>query len=129
MNSHGTNSVSGGDAAHSYGEVAALRQRAQSLRNLAAQILTSPVMDLLGLADQQTWNSPRAEACKSHLSAQIVAARQAADELAQIARRFEEQALELEYAIAQQVAALGTTAISPVPISPVPISPARKELQ
>jgi hypothetical protein len=69
-------------------------------------------MNLLGLADLQTWNSPRAEACRHQLSLQISAAQQATDELDMIARRLEEQALEIEYAIAQQAAALGATGIS-----------------
>lgn len=63
-------------------------------------------MNLLEVADLQTWNSPRAEACRNQLSAQIAAVGQATDELAQFTRRLEEQALELEYAIAQQAAVL-----------------------
>jgi hypothetical protein len=110
MTNSAEDSASGRDVVFAYGEVEALRQRAQALRNLAAQILTSPVMNLLALADLQTWNSPRAEACRAQLSAQIGAARQAADDLALVARRLEEQALELEYAIAQQAAIAGAVA-------------------
>jgi hypothetical protein len=79
-------------------ESAALRLRAQNLRGLAAQILQSPVMDLLPLADLQTWSSPRAEACRARLSFQIAQALRAVDELHLIAQRLDQQAVEIELA-------------------------------
>jgi hypothetical protein len=89
-----------------HAESAALRRRAHNLRGLAAQILQSPVMNLLPLADLQTWNSPRAEACRARLATQIASARRAADELQMIAQRLDQQALEIEQAAIAAAAAL-----------------------
>jgi hypothetical protein len=94
---------------YALGESAALRLRAHNLRALADQILQSPVVDLLPHADLQTWNSPRAEACRARLATQIAAARQAADEVRVIAQRLEQQALEIE------LAAIAAAALDPRP--------------
>jgi hypothetical protein len=89
-------------------ESAALRLRAHNLRSLAAQILQSPVMDLLPHADLTTWNSPRAEACRARLATQIAAARQAADELHLVAQRLDQQAHEMELAAIAAATALNS---------------------
>ncbi len=93
--------------------IAALRNRAQILRNFASQVLSSPVMGLLPHADLATWNSPRAEVCRQQLQTQIASTRQACDELTFYAQRLEQQALEMEHALAQQLAALAIAGQDP----------------
>jgi hypothetical protein len=84
--------------------IAALRARAQILRNFALQVRNSPVMALLPHADLATWDSPRAEACRQQLQTQIAAAHQACEELDFYAQRLEQHALEMEHVLAQQLA-------------------------
>lgn len=130
MSNHRNNSTSGAHPATGYdhflsGEAAALRARAQNLQRLAAEIRASPVMELLGFADLHTWNSPRAEASRHQLSLQIAATQLATEELDMIARRLEEQARDIEYAIAQQAAALGAAGLNTTPHGLASPNPAR----
>ena len=84
-----------------------LRQRSQHLRELAEAIEASPVMRLDRHGDVDTWRGSRPDLCRATLAANQHHLHTAADDLRWHAYRFEQQALELEFAARTQIGLAG----------------------
>lgn len=87
----------------SHHEAAVYRQRATHLRNVAAQLSSTPSMTLHAHAGVDTWYGPRADACVAELAHAQQVARDAVDDLVDRAFRFERLAEELDAAALRAV--------------------------
>ena len=76
------------------------RRRAAALRQLAARLDETPLLTLHRWAGDDTWSSPRVEACRAQLGIDQARIRAAADDLRGHAWRFERQAEALDAAAA-----------------------------
>jgi len=81
-------------------QAAEYRRRAAALRQLAARLDDTPLLTLHRWAGEDTWSSPRVEACRTQLGIDQARIRAAADELRGHAWRFERQAEVLDAAAA-----------------------------
>lgn len=79
-------------------QIAVVRERARSLRRLAATIDTSGVGDLWRRAGTDTWNGPVARSCLDDLTAIRRRTAQVSDDLRTTARRLDAEADALEVA-------------------------------
>lgn len=80
-------------------DVAALRARAATLQRLAHRLRTTPALELHLIAGPDTWDSPRATACRERLAHQVRQLHDAIEDLERLAHHYDRAAQELEIQI------------------------------